>query len=116
MEKTVSIEVSRFLFRNGFPQDECRMYYADGVLLSESTINGATNGFSDIISAPSYFEAWSWMTDTGKHAIEVVRSGSKILCREEPYIFFYGKTTEEAIVGIVDYIVSVDRETLKNEE
>lgn len=100
--KGVSFEVAKAIKNAGYPQyGYCEEYYtSEGKVVSK---------FCDmnklIFPAPTYLEVWLWLWREKGIKYEIVKSGDKVLCKEEPYKFFYMKDPEEAIIAAIQYIV-----------
>lgn len=92
--KRVSFKVAQAIKDAGFPQDYKN---AEDVY---TNLNGG------MWVKPTYIEAWLWLWREKDIKYEIVKSGDKVLCKEEPYKFFYMKDPEEAIEKAIEYLVT----------
>lgn len=103
--KRVSFEVAKAIKEAGYPQGETdQCFDSKGVLHYTSSSDSWLD--NDIyIDVPTYIEVWLWLWREKNIKYEIVKSGDKVLCKEEPYKFFYMKDPEEAIIAAIEYLV-----------
>lgn len=107
--KRVSFEVAKALKEAGCPQwsteeanDAKLAYDCDGELWE---IRYFDQNPQDYYTAPTYLDVWLWLWREKGIKYEIVKSGTHVLCKEEPYKFHYEKDPEEAIIAAVNYLV-----------